>query len=342
MSLFHFGNRPNIFYERQYLYSDHNFVFAVDWYPHNPANQRTVGVTDRIILYFPGLGQSSDEKVSQQFAKQVARAGYICGIIIPRGHPTACAHTLPKLWNPALTDDVHHVLQDLNKTYSADGLKAKVLLVGLSGSTTLLTLYLASNDAKQFIHVSDNSRECAVSLVGALCCCFCCEYKTTKIRLEQSLVGWIYSHFLTNQYKRFLHGRRHVMQLTAALTNATTVRNMLQKSRCLSQYDTVAYHLYGYSSEEEMQTTFTTTSRLADISIPVIYMQPADDPFYTLSHGSVRQGIPVDELVKNENLIYIEPSHGAHFGFVDGPESYLYIPNTVVTMFDTIVALDQS
>jgi len=334
MSLFHFGIYPHLFYERQYLYSDHHFVFAVDWYPYNPATIRRVGVVDRLILYFPGLGQSSDEKVSKQFAKQVARAGYICGIIVPRGHPSVSAHTLPKLWNPALTDDVHHVLQDLNKTYSVDGSKAKVFLVGLSGSTTLLTLYLASNHSKPF--TSGNTDNHSVSIVGALCCCFCCDYRTTKMRLEQSLVGWIYSHFLTNKYKRLLHRNRHTMRLTEALANAPAVRNMLQKAQCLSQYDTVAYHLYGYRSEKEMEDAFTTTHRLADITVPVIFMQPADDPFYTLSHGSVRQGIPVDKLVQNQNLVYVEPSHGAHFGFADGPESYRHVPNTVMAVFDTI------
>ena len=40
----------------------------------------------------------------------------------------------------------------------------------------------------------------------------------------------------------------------------------------------------------------------------------ADDPLYVYSHGSVEKSIPLEKYTENKNILFIEPSHGNHFG----------------------------
>ena len=82
------------------------------------------------------------------------------------------------------------------------------------------------------------------------------------------------------------------------------------------------------------------------VPIPMVTLQPTDDPLYKWSYGSVRAGIPVREYTTNKNVIFVQPSHGAHFGFYEGSllaafsntTSYTY-PGTLWHSFDPILLM---
>jgi hypothetical protein len=59
----------------------------------------------------------------------------------------------------------------------------------------------------------------------------------------------------------------------------------------------------------------------------------------------VRDNINLERVTANPNLIYLEPMHGNHFGFYEGPlsaaftntTSYTYPARLAVTFFNTII-----
>jgi predicted alpha/beta-fold hydrolase len=351
VTLWQFGNIPEVHYNTQFIQNEHNqIVFTVDWYPFNPTTHSPIDPSkiDQIILFFPGLGQSSNDINARQFAKTVAKNGYICGIINPRGHRDAhSSSNLDKLWHPALTDDVCLLIDKLHQTYSDNQRQTNIILVGFSGSTTLLTNYITHERAKPYItcncpETSNSETSNSVMIVGAVFCCFVCEYINTKRLMEGSFLGRIYSYGLTSLYKYYLHNPSRICQLSNLGVDPLTLLTNLDKTWYLSQYERDSYRLYGFSSEEQMHSAYQTTPLLSKIPIPTIFMQPADDPFYTLSHGTARSGIPIKEMMDNENIIYIEPSHGAHGGFANGyVDSYVYLPKITMTFFECLLAKNE-
>ena len=350
VTLLQFGKIPEVHYDTQFIQNEHHQnIFTVDWYPFNPTTHSSNKI-DQIILFFPGLGQSSNDIIARQFAKTVAENGYICGIINPRGHYDAQSSHLDKLWHPALIDDVCLLMDKLHHAYSDNQRQTNILLVGFSGSTTILTTYIANERAKPYIHCNTSKSETSksdtsksdtsksVSIVGAVFCCFACEYINTRRLLEGSFWGRVYSYGLATLYKYHLHNHSRICQLSNLGVDPLSLLANLDKSWCLSQYERDSYRLYGFSSEEQLYSAYQTTPLLSKISIPTVFMQPADDPLYTLSHGVARSGIPTNEMMANENIIYMEPSHGAHGGFANGyTDSHVYLPNTAMTFFECIL-----
>lgn len=239
-------------------------------------------------------------------------------------------------WHPALLDDALEVLRDLQSAYDG-GAAAKVFLAGFSGSTTLLSLLLA--------HVSERRpelllrRDAGVQIVGALCCCFCCDYARAKQLLETSVLGRLYSWLLAGAYQATL-----CANASTAAQSSSDAWEAARRARFLSDYDRAVYRLCGFASVEAMHAAFAITdSVLARIRVPTLFLQPADDPLHLLSFGSVRAGVPVERLVANPRLLYVEPSHGAHFGFVGsggvgGDDSYTHAPKVAMVFFETVLA----
>ena len=103
-TLIQFGKLLNLPMERDIYSHADGTSFAVDWYPHSP--RKIPNSTVNITLYFPGLGLSSNCNVAQYYASEVAKQGFICGIITPRGHPTSGVPLRnTKLWHAGCIDD---------------------------------------------------------------------------------------------------------------------------------------------------------------------------------------------------------------------------------------------
>jgi predicted alpha/beta-fold hydrolase len=268
-------------------------------------------------------------------------------------------------------------MDKLHHAYSDNQRQTNILLVGFSGSTTILTTYITNERAKPYITCnhpdtsksdtsksdtsksdtsksdtsksdtsksdtskSDTSK--SVMIVGAVFCCIACEYINMKRLVECSFLGRVYSYGLTALYKYRLHKHSWVCQLSNLGVDPLTLLANLDKTWRLSQYERESYRLCGFSSEEQLHSAYRTTPLIGNISIPTIFMQPADDPFYTLSYGVARSGIPTNEMMANENIIYMEPSHGAHGGFVNGyTDSHVYLPKTAMTFFECILAKNE-
>ena len=187
---------------------------------------------------------------------------------------------------------------------------AKVFLTGYSASSNVIyktIVFLNENDNKF------HSPSSPIEVIGGMCCCANFNYEETKLKLESTLVGIFYSFCLALVLKTFISANEHIHDDIDA-----TMLQGLKSAKLLSDFDKVAYPLYGYTSYDELNRSYSTHHDNNKISIPFLTMQPYDDPMYLWSYGSVRSAIPLQQYIANSNIIFIEPSHGNHFGFYEG------------------------
>ena len=232
-SLLPFGKSPNLLFERQIFIHSDNTEFAVDWYPESPRSrfgkeQNESGTI--ITLFLPGLGLSSDANIAQAYSKCHSSIGNICGIIVPRGHPTSKIpwKTL-KPWHGDCTDDLKLVLHELKNFADIKSIQLKVFLAGYSASTNIIAMTLSDLSTEK---VSFFSPESTLEIIGAMLVCANYDYVDTMHKLEANFVGNIYSRLLVTQFKMFfesnsqLHNQLNKEQLQS-----------LRSAQLISEYD---------------------------------------------------------------------------------------------------------
>jgi predicted alpha/beta-fold hydrolase len=327
--------------------------FAVDWLPRAPhagAAQSSARRPDTIVLYFPGLGISSDAPVARAFARHVAAAGHFCGVVTPRGRDVPLRPGAQP-WHPALEADARAALADLRATYAASGGgRAAIFLAGFSGSTVLLSNLLADSadpvdcccDAEgnggEEDAEGDAEEDAPAPVVGAMLCCLVHNYCAAREGMERrSLAGRVYAWLLAFLYRRELD--RNADAATAGqVPHWTTAR----AAQSLGTLDAALAPVRGFASLADMDDAFSLSAeKLARVRVPVALLQPADDPLWAAAFeegtaGAAELLLPRDGRAC-PRAMYIEPSHGAHFGFVGGAAPHSYAPRAAVSLFQCIL-----
>lgn len=276
-----YTKHPNLLFERK-TYFHQQEELQIDWFPKWENNPKT------IILYLPGLGLTSKNFVVQQFVEEVTASSstsVICGILLPK---TSSA------WNAANTKDLLFLIHNLSSIVEK---KVNLVLVGFSASSnivmmTVVELHTKYGDAAYII-------DGKVQLIGAFCVCVNYDYVLTRSLLEsKTMIGKLYSRLLSLQFQQ-VHGLQ------------------TRKFIPLSEYDERMWREYGFERRDEFESRMTPKKVVVNWSIPMVLIQPQDDPLYLYSHGTVMEGIPMEEMaVLNPNVFFILPKHGNHFGFL--------------------------
>ncbi len=288
-SIFHFGKLLELKFDRQVFTDSENHVaFAVDWYPSRPsADMKDL----KICLYFPGLAQTSDHKNNQIFADYMSKRGYYVGIVIPRG--LFVPYKSAKLWYPGRHDDGKVVIRDIEQLYP----NSKIFLVGLSAGTNLVYRILSE---------SDKSKQ----IVAALSICVNHRYEDSRTRLESSASGKILSYCIVELNKYMINANQHIHE-SIGYHRIKQINSCYQQS----EFDRVTYKLLGFDSEKDFLAALTSSADHPNINVPMLAIQPVDDPLHAGGH---RENIDIDGFYRNPHTIFMEPSHGNHFGFVEG------------------------
>lgn len=360
---------------------------AVDWLPRAPhagAAHSSARHPDTIVLYFPGLGISSDAPVARAFARHVAAAGHFCGVVTPRGRDVPLRPGAQP-WHPALEADARAALADLRATYAASGGgRAAIFLAGFSGSTVLLANLITRSGGDAFDCCCDSEkwcgdRECELGgcagggscgggcgggqkdededqdededdsatplpsgppapVVGAMLCCLVHNYAAAREGMERrSLAGRAYAWMLAFLYRQELD-----RNAGAADDRLRPNWSAARAAQSLSALDAALAPVRGFESLADMDAAFSLTAeKLARARVPVALLQPADDPLWSAAFEGGTAGA-AEALLPDygracPRALYIEPSHGAHFGFVGGAEPHSYAPRVAVALFQCIL-----
>ena len=337
------GSSPSLKFEREMYFHGDGSQFACDWYPYAPCNHELNGNKERLVcLYLCGLGLSSDANVAQIFARNITSRYDIptcCGIIVPRGHPTSgIPLSTPKLWHGACTDDVKLILEELRITSSLKGESCKVFITGFSASSNIVVMTLADLSSSHSHYFHCENSDSPMEIVGAMLVAANYDYASSMKALECNFIGSIYSRLFVKQFKEFLNMNQHMHERISGIQT-------LMSCEMISEYDKAAFKIYGYDSIDSYYSRLRPKDILHKIGVPMVTIVGADDPLYLYSHGSVRDGIDLEHYTNNKNIIFIEPSHGNHFGFCDGSifeiftnqTSYLYPPKVAKVLLDMIL-----
>eukprot|EP01033_Poteriospumella_lacustris_P006390 gene6390-4593_t len=380
-----FGHDFDCHYDEEVVEAADGCRFIVSWFPRrpylngdldgNPLETAIEGDVGRkqIALYVPGLGLHAESKVSKNYALRMARRGYTVGIVGVRGErlPLTCHKqnhdALLRPWHPALIDDLLATILRLHRLLPSESRRdvLDIFLTGYSAGGNIVQKTLQAihrqNIRKEHAHPatthrpSDASDDHEQQLVrGAFVLCLNFNYVQALRRLEQTLMGRVYSFFMCRVSTDILrkHRAELLQQLALAqgggddglatekmmdeLFPADTAAGALSPSflqmrwllppmqqllaestgtaGLLSAFDASVWRLRGFSSCDEQFQAFSMFD-VDEIAVPTLMMQPRDDPLHL---GDALRNIDLDALRRNPNLVFMSPRYGNHFGFYEG------------------------
>eukprot|EP01040_Poterioochromonas_malhamensis_P013271 gene13271-14576_t len=326
-----FGYDPQLQYETEIVKSaNDDDCFSLSWYPSRPSNKSVVsGSVEDVLLFFPGLGLSSRSKVSQQVARVAAESGFRVVIVGARGLETPLSSKRP--WHPGFYEDAVTAVEYVYRLYGGRD-KVRLFLLGYSAGSNITHKTLLHFEQERRLKGEDDLSVPVIT--AASCVCINYDYLTARAKLESSAIGLVYSMLMCAMCKEILQKNPHVY--------SSEEEERLTRCLLLSHYDEhVGLTLHGYSSLDHLQDSLSMFN-FEDISVPLLAIQPADDPLHM---GQVRNNIQLDRVIANPNVIYLESKYGNHFGFYEGAvteafsnkTSYSYPPRVAMEFFKTVV-----
>lgn len=326
---FQIGKSSLVDYDRESLADGEGGQIDIDWLPHRPFKTSN-NSEENICLHFPGVGSTSNSKASRNFAIEMVSRGFRCAVINPRGSCSPLQTS--RLWHGGFHFDALLLLKHI--AAQADGASstnkaANLLLVGYSASTNILKgaiLELLAQRAfgpldpprdptdphSRFFYISPHIR-----VVGIVAVSPTYDYRVTRDAAERTWTGTLLSLFLTSRYK-------------SALRNHPQIHNQLDQKALqlalgcsyVSQWDSVAWPLLGYRSEEEQYRCYSSLD-MSEMRVPFLAVQPQDD---ILHADNLAANCPLEKYMgDNSHILYMLCSHGSHLAFVEGSDRLSYI-----------------
>jgi predicted alpha/beta-fold hydrolase len=166
---------------------------------------------------------------------------------------------LHRFWNPANRTDAILTLESINNDYQ----KTEIFLTGYSAGTNGLKNVLLERDVVQ-----------KSNIIGVFSLCVVQDYKASVERLENSIKGRFFSYLMTMVLKDIIKKNDHVHMF-----HDNRLLKDIMKASLLSDYDAIAPRFYGYKSHEEYYNEMSSFN-LDHISIPMLVLQPRDDPLH--------------------------------------------------------------
>jgi predicted alpha/beta-fold hydrolase len=118
---------------------------------------------------------------------------------------------------------------------------------------------------------------------------------------------------MTYQNRMILNGNPQVHEKIDS-----AVLKRMKASYQLSHFDSAAHKNNGCSSEHEFCQKISSKNGIQDMPIHFLALNASDDPLYLYSHGTPKDGMHLDKYTENSNVMYVETSHGNHFGYYEG------------------------
>lgn len=115
-----------------------------------------------------------------------------------------------------------------------------------------------------------------------------------------------------------------VRSMRTVLDTGKYVFDDILKSKTIREFDSkYTVKQFGYKDVTDYYNHATIHNKIHKVTIPVLCLSSADDPFQPI------EGIPLDEAYKMDNLCIVVTSRGGHIGFMEGicpinKEQYMY------------------
>jgi abhydrolase domain-containing protein 1/3 len=248
-----------------------------------------------IVLMLPGVTGSSDENYIQHWIDDVNRLGYRSVVFNYRGCGNSKLST-PRLYSLGDVSDLTEVMEHVHSTHTS----STIVAVGVSMGSIQAINYVAQ--------CKRQGRPCHISAVLVF---------STVWNLTISDMA-LHNHcFNRNVLSRFLAMRfTNIMRQNRTMFEECQNRGELGfnfqtalKSRHLRDlHNSCISHMFGYKAD--IVRSHSPCEHAHEITVPVIAVNAADDPFSPL------HALPVEVAEENGNLVLVTTRTGGHIGFV--------------------------
>lgn len=248
------------------------------------------------VLILPGLTGCSQQGYVLHFVKQIQSLGYRSVVFNNRGLGGAKLKT-PRTFCAANTEDLEFVIGHLHKTKPG----IPLIAVGVSLGGMILTNYLANMGQTK-----------PTGLIAAMTVSVPWDvFKSTK-SLEEPLNWVIFNRHLTNLLCKLV--MQHLAMARKGGKNRPIDIDHVLKSKSIREFDDrYIAPMFGFSDSDDYYTAASLHSKpLEEISIPLLSLCAADDPFAPIS------SLPLDKIKQCPNVVIALTSFGGHIGFTEG------------------------
>ena len=299
---------PRLSYKRQLLATPDGGEVALDWVDKSsPTSSPTV-------LILPGLTGTSNHEYILHFANEITK-NIVCNVVVlnNRGLSGVKLKT-PHVCCAADTADIEFVISHINKTRP----RVALVVVGISLGGIILTNYLCKLSERKACTSSDVFGAAVISTPWNL-------FKSSE-SLEQPLNYLLFNRHLT----RLLHNVVRQNLLASDMVGFQIpwdLDHVLNSSTVREFDDRFIAPMCGFKNCTEYYTAATLhTKPLDKISVPLLCLNAADDPF--APEGS----LPLRLFQRCVNVAMILTRHGGHIGFTEGffPRGAGYMEKVVV------------
>jgi abhydrolase domain-containing protein 1/3 len=244
----------------------------------------------------PGLTGNSQNGYVLHFVKQIQNLGYRSVVFNNRGLAGAKLKT-PRTFCAANTEDAEFVINHLNKT--KPGIPLVAIAVSLGG--IILTNYLVKMGKTK-----------PTGLIAAMTVSVPWNTFKSSTSLEEPLNWFIFNRHLTNLLCKLV--LQHLaMAKKGGKDRPIDVDHVLQSKTIREFDDRYIAPMFGFADSDDYYTAASLHSKpLEEISIPLLNLSAADDPFAPIS------SLPLEKIKQCPNVIMALTAFGGHIGFTEG------------------------
>ncbi|KAK3714535.1 hypothetical protein QZH41_003884 [Actinostola sp. cb2023] len=288
-------SHPVVHYRRELLTTPDGGELYLDWLDNGCENSNDHDGYPTVLV-MPGLTGDSKHGYVLHYVKQIQELGYRVVVFNNRGLAGAQLRT-PRSFCAANTDDVEFVIHHLNT--SKPGIRLVVVAVSLGG--IILTNYLLKMGKSR-----------PTGLVAAMTISVPWNTFKSSESLEEPLNWFIFNRHLTNCLHKLVRNHQSMMS-KAGITRKVNIDHVFQ-SRTIREFDdSFIAPMFGFRDSDHYYDTATLHSKpLEEISVPLLSLAAADDPFAPVS------SLPLEKIKECSNVVMALTSFGGHIGFTEG------------------------
>jgi predicted alpha/beta-fold hydrolase len=291
-SIVEFGSYQSVRYRHEILRQEDGTEFEIN---HASLDGEGNEQAERVCIVLGGLGGGMEKPFLKAVSHEMLLAGFRVICVPLRGHPPWLGHrlTTSKPFQAADCSDLKHLIEHLWP--EALLLSPRIFAIGFSAGSATITTYLSNTGT--------HSR-----LSAAMTVCNGFHYKDVISTLEGAgMLGWLYSYSMCCYLRGYYAANARALEHYDAAS--------VQQTNVLTELDARTFQTHGYKSVEEYWDSNDLRAGLSNIAVPLVALQPADDPLFS---GHTRSFMPLVEIKKNRNIVYMETAGGGHCGYVSG------------------------
>ncbi|XP_049310628.1 phospholipase ABHD3 [Bactrocera dorsalis] len=276
---------PPISYKREiYTLKDGGEV-ALDWMDTNCNSNSPC------IIILPGLTGNSQDEYVKCLVYAANNSGIRVIVFNNRGLGGVTIKT-PRLYNACNCEDLAEVVQHVRNVLPAH---CKIGATGVSMGGLVLGNYLARRSQEARTYLS------AAKIISV-------PWNVHKAidSIEQPILNNLLGRILTqNMYRTLMRSGLHEHQ--------ELDMKSIKTCKTIREFDTnFTIKHFGYPSVEDYYNDATLQDKLHHISVPLLCLSAADDPFQPLD------AIPIKAANESSHVAIIVTARGGHIGFLEG------------------------